>query len=317
LSFPFVQLYFGLGNSLQTAQGSAGGAASSPTRGVIVGGTSTAVMDYITIDTLGNATNFGNRTVAGSALLEGVNSQTRGCFAGGYPSSSNSNVIDYITIATPSNATDFGDLAAATRGVCGVTNQTRGCFAGGYSSLIENTISYITIDTTGNATDFGDLLTATYSARGCGDGTTRGIYNGAHSGGTEISYITIATTGNATDFGDFTANIGGNQPAGCVNSDVRAVFAGGSSSSIGMDYITIATPGNATNFGDLTLGSNSGMAGVNSITRGVFGGGSRPSGSNNTANEMDYITIATPGNATTFGDLTVGREGVSCCQDGL
>ena len=40
---------------------------------------------------------------------------------------------------------------------------------------------------------------------------------------------------------------------------------------------------------------------------GVFGSGYAPGA----VNTIDYITIATPGNATDFGDLTVSRYGVS------
>jgi hypothetical protein len=41
---------------------------------------------------------------------------------------------------------------------------------------------------------------------------------------------------------------------------------------------------------------------VPDLGRGVFGGGGEDAG---TSNVMDYITIATTGNATDFGDLTV------------
>ena len=56
------------------------------------------------------------------------------------------------------------------------------------------------------------------------------------------------------------------------------------------------------------------FAGVSSSTRGVFGGGP--------TNQcvMDYITIATTGNATDFGDLTVARRffaGVSSSTRGV
>ena len=47
-----------------------------------------------------------------------------------------------------------------------------------------------------------------------------------------------------------------------------------------------------------------GIAGVSNYARGVFGS-SNVSG---TSNQMDYITIATTGNATDFGDLTVARS---------
>ena len=46
------------------------------------------------------------------------------------------------------------------------------------------------------------------------------------------------------------------------------------------------------------------MAGVSSITRGVFGGGSGP------LDSMEYITIDTLGNSTDFGDLTVARTSI-------
>ena len=117
MSLPFLQPYFGLSNSLQTAQASGAGT----TRGVFGGGDTgvlTNIIDYITIATLGNATDFGDlsvtRQVAGSC-----NSNTRGCFGGGVTMS---NVIDYITIATPGNATDFGDLTAAREYLGGCQN---------------------------------------------------------------------------------------------------------------------------------------------------------------------------------------------------
>jgi len=43
----------------------------------------------------------------------------------------------------------------------------------------------------------------------------------------------------------------------------------------------------------------------------VFGGGATAGGYENT---MDYITIATPGNATDFGDLTVSKSYISACS---
>ena len=77
-------------------------------RGCYCGGRSTgdvqsAVIDYITIDTIGNATTFGNLTVARS-ILGGVSSETRGVCAGGNSASGYDNTIDYITVATTSNA---------------------------------------------------------------------------------------------------------------------------------------------------------------------------------------------------------------------
>ena len=122
MSLPFLQSYLGLSNSLQTAQG---GEAPiiDPTRGVFGGGlisVASDIIDYITIATTGNATDFGDLTVARYAS-GGVNSSTRGVFGGGDAGAA-SNVMDYITIATTGNATDFGDLTFARRLVAGIQN---------------------------------------------------------------------------------------------------------------------------------------------------------------------------------------------------
>ena len=95
-----------------------------PDRGVFGGGyatAATAVMDYITIATTGNATNFGNLTVA-RGYLAGVSSGTRGVFGGG-TTGSNSAVMDYITIATTGNAVNFGNLTVARQSAAGVSGK--------------------------------------------------------------------------------------------------------------------------------------------------------------------------------------------------
>ena len=92
----------------------------------------TSNIDYVTISTLGNSTDFGDMSVARRAY-GATSNKTRGLFFGGY-SSSVSNIIDYITVATPSNATDFGDIAQdgnSTHGCTSVGNNTRGFIAGG------------------------------------------------------------------------------------------------------------------------------------------------------------------------------------------
>ena len=49
-----------------------------------------------------------------------------------------------------------------------------------------------------------------------------------------------------------------------------------------------------------------------SETRGVFGGGT--SDGNNGINIVDYVTIASTGNATDFGDLTQSRYDLCGCS---
>ena len=272
-------------------------------RGVFGGGYASTyqnVMEYITIATPSNATDFGDLTVA-RIYLEAVSSLTRGVFGGGH-TGANSDVMDYITFGTPSNATDFGNLTVARHAIAGVSSGTRGVFGGGNGS---NVMDYITIATPSNATDFGDLTVTRQDLAGVSS-DTRGVFGGG-DGSNVMDYITIATTGNATDFGDLTMNR--RYPAD-VSNGTRGVFAGGDPTSgqsytNSMDYITIATTGNATDFGDLVAGRQA-PAGVESDTRGVIGGGG--TGGSSYSNVIQYITIATTGNATDFGDLTVATS---------
>ena len=113
------------------------------------------VMEYITIETLGNGTDFGNLT-SGKNQTGSVSSATRGIFGGGYAAPAAVNVIEHLTIMTTGNNSDFGDLTQARRGLGANSNDTRGLFAGGEPSTT-NIIDYITMASTGNAIDFGDL----------------------------------------------------------------------------------------------------------------------------------------------------------------
>ena len=269
------------------------------------GNGSSTIMDYITIDTLGNATDFGDLTVGRSAPA-GVSSSTRGVFCGGH-GGGYKNTCDYVTIASAGNATDFGDLTSARQIAAGVESDTRGVIAGG--DLSTNIMDYITIATTGNAIDFGDLTLARYGAAGVSS-TTRGVFCGGDGTSDNVmDYITIASTGNATDFGDLSVSrftVAGveNDTRGCISSGYD-----GSTMQNVVDYITISTLGNATDFGDMTVARQY-LGGLNSATRGVFGGGTTGS----VTNVMDYITIASTGNATDFADLTVARSGVTGVQ---
>ena len=73
------------------------------------------------------------------------------------------------------------------------------------------------------------------------------------------------------------------------------------------------------NFGDLTTAGNDLPAASNCI-RGIFAGGYRDPNNHASAN-IDYIEIATEGNAVDFGDLSVQNDaagaGVSNGHGGL
>ena len=78
-----------------------------------------ATIDYITIATTGNATDFGDLTST-RRYLSACSSSTRGVFGGG--GGPTTNTIDYITIATTGNAEDFGDLTVARSELAACSN---------------------------------------------------------------------------------------------------------------------------------------------------------------------------------------------------
>ena len=269
------------------------------------------IIDYITISTTGNATNFGDAIIGrwgSGGCSNGVND--RGIFAGGYDGEDGYNSIEYITILSAGNAANFGDLMLGRCITAGLSNgaNDRGLFTGRYpkdSRSDSNSIEYITISSNGNGTNFGDLLQNNDAMGTCSNATNnRGIIAG---GGYDesidvIQYITISTPGNAQDFGDLT--IGKAYFAGCSNgTNDRGVFGSGKATwNDIIDYITISTTGNATNFGALTGYKYSASSCSNGINdRGIFGGGYTINGN---INNIDYITIPTPGNAQDFGDLS-------------
>ena len=75
-------------------------------------------MDYITMATEGNATDFGDITNQPSGYGAGGSNATRGVISGCAPSDRTR--IDYITFSTTGNATDFGDTTygAYLNGAC-------------------------------------------------------------------------------------------------------------------------------------------------------------------------------------------------------
>ena len=235
------------------------GHTSSSTRGIFAGGytggAGNNTIDYITIATTSNATDFGDATTARWGAGS-VSNQTRALFGGNQVSAPFTNLIDFVTIATAANATDFGDLVEARGYLAGASSSTRGVFGGGRnntpsSNTLKNTMEYVTIATTGNTTDFGDLSATRYGHTGFSS-PTRGIFAGGYLAPgqtTTIDYFTIATTGNASDFGDLgTAN----GYCGSVTNSIRGAVTINDAPNYtnALEYITIATTGNAKDFGD-------------------------------------------------------------------
>ena len=275
-------------------------------------------MEYITISTLGNATDFGNLTQDRRSGGAGGASRTRGLFAGGqHPSPFTFfNIIDYITIASTGNATDFGDMVNKAYSVSGLSDSTRGLINYGTEGpgfTMVNTIDYITMSSVGtNAQDFGDLSQKRTKPGGLAS-STRGLWGGGATPTrtSTIDYNTIATLGDAIDFGDLGQNY--NDTAGGSNS-IRGIFALGQGTWGNVNviqYVTIATTGNAVDFGDRSQAGEMQSA-VTSPTRYVLGGGSVAPASTNV---MEYVQIMTTGNSVDFGDLASERRTYGACSN--
>ena len=211
--------------------------------------------------------------------------------------------IDYKTI-------EFFD-GFNWRQVDNVTRRGRGCMGGRVSSpAVEDLIGFITIATRGNEENFGDLTEATqYPANGATSSSTRGLTMGGSGPAYKdvISYITIASEGNAIDFGNLTD--ARHYGAG-MSSSTRAIVAGGYDGSADVnviDYVEISTIGDAVDFGDTNVARRNGP-GCASPTRGVFGGGLAPGATS----DIQFLTIASKGNSTRFGELTMAVQGLSC-----
>ena len=237
----------------------------------------------------------------------------RGLAGGGWSPSLLAQIYS-VEIQSDGTSADFGDLTDARRGTGAAASHTRAVWAGGYSPGYVNIMDFVTIASTANALDFGDLDNGRFETSGVGN-DTRGVFGPSENPAVSqnvIQYITFATTGNATDFGDSTIDTGTKKQAS-VCSTTRGIFAGGqnvpSPSNFYdlIEYITTATTGNATDFGDL-LAANFMMTGVSDATRGVIGGGNGPNTSGANFNVIQYVTIATTGNATDFGDLTTANQ---------
>ena len=274
------------------------------------------VIDYFSIDTTGNATNFGSANES-SSRTKGGGSSTRGLKGGGDP---NNQAIEYITYASTGNGTDFGDLQYQRNYVTSGGNGIRQLFMGGQPSG-SNTAEYVTIATTGNASNFGNM-TPHYMPNGTrsgggGGNATRVVHMGGDDAPGRVNvivYFTAMTTGNATDFGDLT------QPASYVGSaynDTRAWRMGGyaPSRTNTTDSITIDTTSNATTWGDLiqiwrySSGCSNGPRFVNMGGDDGQGMGSGETGYWN--NTIQYFSADSTGNASNFGNLYNARNGLA------
>ena len=214
----------------------------------------------------------------------------------------------YVNITTDSPEQNTG----GTRAVMALSY-----FAPAYRS----DISFFNIDTTGNAADFGDFTTQKGNGLSSAASSTRGIFaGGLRSSQTtslnSIEFVTIASQGDAQDFGDLIAKTEGSRG---VNDGVRMISAFGFdradwSYKLDFQVTTIASLGNAVDTGFDPIENQSFCGHFGSHTRGIFAGGSAPSQKNN----ITYLTIATLGANSDFGDMTLASgEGNTCASNSV
>ena len=239
---------------------------------------------------------------------------TRGLWGGGGPSPTTR--IDFVNVDSTGNALDFGDMLGNRHYMRGYGSRTRGLWGHNVESSSE--ISFVTISSTGNAQDFGDFTAICESGCWTGNATRACAWEGQNPTTNVISYVTIATTGNAIDFGDMLHAV--RHTCG-VQSPTRGIVPGGWSNQPAsgntniIQYLTTSTTGNSVDFGDVSISQSlRGHAAASNAVRGVYGGGVRyPSG---VQAGLEYITMSSLGNGTTFGDLTYSgrQEGGGCAS---
>jgi len=147
--------------TLNTTNALMGAAVNDSTYALFQGDTSTAnvQIDYVTIQTTGNASDFGDGS-EGRYTSDGAGDATYALIAGGGPTPTDS--IDYFTFVTPGNATDFGNLSNPRNRHSAAEDGTYATFARGTGNSPDqfNDVDYVTVQTPGNASSSVTLVTS-------------------------------------------------------------------------------------------------------------------------------------------------------------
>ena len=252
---------------------------------------------------------------------------TRAVIAGGTASvDSDLGRIQYKTVGAAATALNFDDLQT-TRSMhqCAGSNGTRGIFGGGGGRSGGAPVrgvsdsDYVTIASTGSAADYADIDTpATYGGRcGASNGTllfSAGGYDGVSSPTATLDfmeYFTISTTNAGQKAGDLSAAKTG---ANSTNGDTRFIVNGGYVSGVGstdvMEYNNFSTSADVQPFGDLSSGTNTNSSVCTTIRAAmhcpVIG-----------KERIEYVTVASTGDYTDWGDLDVSRDSSTGTSDGV
>ena len=181
------------------------------TRGVFMGGqnepspnTTYDIMDYVQIDTTGNAIDFGDLVESSEQEGAALGGHIRGYYFGGDPAETGIETFVFSNVAGGGGGGDstvYGTLTANSKTGSGTGNRTRGIAFLGNAG---NVINYFALAATGSGVDFGDATTNAVSLTAACGSPTRGVVGGGSGATNAMGYVTISTLGNTADFGDLT-----------------------------------------------------------------------------------------------------------------
>ena len=250
-------------------------------------------------------TDVGGSAITGYRVQDGTNAHGASGSSSPITVTGLTNGTSYTFNVWAINAFGYSAPSDASGSVSPVSLTGRAIWNGCINSSESTTMQYFLIPTTGNTADFGDLTVGRRGGGGMSSSTRSLVSGGTNNSGTSqnvIDFTEFATLSNATDFGDLTVTSGNGASSG--SSSTRGIHALGTSSSNNneIQYNTIASAGNATDFGDASPARDNVCGGCSNGTRLVFGGGGYAT-SGGSQSKMEYITIASTGNSTDFGNL--------------
>ena len=263
----------------------------------------------------GSGTWYGDR-----ALISGGMYHVEGAYI---YSTTNSSFIDEFSISTGSNATQWGSFtigggsSTSYFSHTSFTDGSRAVFAGGQaysggSHPYTDDMYYRDTNNAGSVSAvFGSLSQPKWqNSAGASDGTNGYIiagqqYNTPKVG--EMDTIVIQTTGDATLFGELGFETSSTEASG-NNSTIIIPISRAAGPIYGhttiIKYFATGNLVNATDFGFLTAE----LGHVGAITDAPYCVMPTIAAKyGETSNVIEYVTIATPGNATDFGDLLTAR----------
>jgi hypothetical protein len=129
------------------------------------------------------------------------------------------------------------------------------------------------------------------------------FFSGGSDSNSRVQRVNALSAGNSTDFGDMVH--GGRSNACGFGSSTRGFQAQGFLTNV-IEFVLFASGGNSTDFGDGQYSSLTYAAGLSNSTRGIIAGGNQ---TGTQRNRIQYVTMASAGNAATFGSLLA-----SCSQ---